>query len=54
METIKILNPLQVAFYINEGIKPINISVGYNNKLVYWFKKEDTTQVWNQWKTRTH
>lgn len=47
---VKILNQKQVAFYIGEGVKPIDIQVGYNHRLVYFFKKEDTTELWNKWR----
>lgn len=49
---IKILNPVQVAFYISNGVKPKNITVGYENKLVFWFEKEKTLSVWELWKNK--
>ena len=50
MEIVKIMNPIQVAFYLENKVKPIDIVVGYQNRLVYIFDKEDTKNVWELWK----
>ena len=54
-EEIKIVNKWQVAFYIERGVQPIRVELGYNSRLVFVFLKEDTirTQCWEQWKEYT-
>lgn len=52
-ETVKIMNRKQVTFYIKNGIKPVDIIVGYNDYLVYIFDKEQTKGVWEKWKRIT-
>ena len=48
--TIKILNPLQFKFYLKNGVKPIDIEIGYDNKVVYFYTKEQTREVWKLWR----
>lgn len=52
-EIVKIMNRKQVTFYIKNGIKPVDIIVGYNDYLVYIFDKEQTKGVWEKWKRIT-
>ncbi|KAF5066179.1 hypothetical protein DSECCO2_266310 [anaerobic digester metagenome] len=46
---IKIKNYKQACAYIREGVKPIDIDYIYG-RMVFYFKAEDTTNVWNKWK----
>ena len=54
-EEIKIINKWQVVFYLKKGVTPIRVELGYNDRLVFVFLKEDTirTQCWEQWKQYT-
>lgn len=49
METVKIVNGLQALYYIKSNIKPVDIFVGYNDKLVYVFDKKESEEVWKKW-----
>ena len=50
---IKLVNKEQVAFYLQRGVEPIKVQLGYNDRLVFVFLKEDTIEVWKQWKCYT-
>ena len=52
-EEIKIINKWQVVFYLERNVQPIRLELGYNDRLVFVFLKEDTTEVWKQWKAYT-
>lgn len=52
-EEIKIVNKLQVVFYLERNIAPIRLELGYDSKLIFVYRKEDTTEVWRQWKAYT-
>jgi len=54
METIRIYNLKQVAGYMYSGLQPISIEKdGTTGKILFVFKKEDTLEVWEKWKTGT-
>ena len=48
-ETVKILNPLQFKFYLKHGVKPVDLEIGFNDKVVYIYKTEGTKEVWKLW-----
>ena len=48
--TVKIVNPVQVAFYLKHKVKPIDLEVGFENKLIFIFNKQETLEVWEAWK----
>lgn len=50
MEIVKIVNMLQVSKYVKGGVQPIRIELGENDRLVFVFRKEDTTEIWEKWK----
>ena len=52
---IKLVNKEQVAFYLKKGVSPVRIELGYNDRLVFVFLREDTirTKCWEQWKAYT-
>ena len=52
-EEIKIINKWQVVFYLERNVQPIRLELGYNDRIVFVFLKEDTTEVWKQWKAYT-
>ena len=47
---IKIVNKWQVVFYLKKGVSPIRVELGYNDRLVFVFLKEETIEVWKEWK----
>ena len=52
-EEIKIINKWQVVFYLQRGVEPIRVQLGFNDRLVFVYRKEDTTEVWQEWKKYT-
>ena len=52
-EEIKIINKWQVVFYLKKGVSPIRVELGYNDRLVFVFLKEDTLEAWREWKAYT-
>ena len=52
-EEIKIVNKRQVVFYIERNVFPVRVELGYNDRLVFVFLKEDTKEVWQEWKSYT-
>lgn len=44
----------QVAFYLKNGIKPIDVYLGRNETIVFRFDKKESSQYYIQWmKNRT-
>ena len=52
-EEIKIINKWQVVFYLERNVQPIRLELGYNDRIVFVYLKEDTIEVWKQWKAYT-
>lgn len=46
-KVVRILNIKQASYYIKNKVKPIDII--YTDKLVFVFRKSDTTEVWKNW-----
>lgn len=52
METVKIVNPKQCAFYISGGVKPIDLIVdNITGRLIYLFDTNSTKEMWELWRT---
>lgn len=49
VDTIKIVNAKQVIFYINNGLKPLDIFVGKGGVLVYVFDRKKTVPIFDKW-----
>ena len=49
-ELVKLVNPLQVFFYMSEGVYPLWNEPGYNNKIVFVFLKEPTLRLFKKWR----
>lgn len=51
--TIRILNLAQSMAYIENGVLPVDITVGRNKNdqrcLIFYFIKDDTTEVYDKW-----
>lgn len=48
-ELIYVRNYKQACAYISKGVKPVDIKYE-DKKLVFVFDKQDTSEVWEQWK----
>jgi len=48
-ETVKIVNLKQATLYIKHGVKPINVYVGFKDKLIFEFNKVDTEDLFTKW-----
>lgn len=49
METVKIVNMLQVSKYIKNGVQPLRVEVGKGDNLVFIFSKEETRELYIKW-----
>lgn len=49
MRELKIMNMQQVAFYIQHGVQPKRIDVGYNKKIVFIYDKDSTNDLFTLW-----
>ena len=50
MKELKIMNMQQVAFYINNGVQPLRIEVGYRGKVVFIYDIESTHDLFIKWR----
>ena len=46
---LKIVNYRQALFYVENGVQPIRLEVGYEHKMVYVFSKDDTYDLYKYW-----
>lgn len=51
---VRIVNVAQAAFYIKMGLYPIDMYVGYDDKLVFLFDKEKAAPAFDKWVLREH
>lgn len=49
-DLVRIVNPKQTYFYMQQGIFPLWNEPGYNEKIVYVFLKEPTLRLFKQWR----
>lgn len=50
-KTYKIVNQKQAYKYIKNGVKPVDIVCGFEDKLVFVFEESDKLQeLFNKWK----
>ena len=49
---VKLVNRLQVAKYIENGVQPIRIELGDNGKLLFVFSKQETNHLYTKWLNR--
>ena len=49
-DTVKLINPRQVYFYMSEGVYPLWNEVGYDEKIVFVFLKEPTLRLFKKWR----
>lgn len=46
---VRIVNPVQQAMYMKQGVYPIDIYVGFDDKTVFIFLRESTKDVYKKW-----
>lgn len=47
---VRIVNPKQVYFYLQNGLSPIRLECGYNDKIVYIFMKKPSLLLFHRWR----
>ena len=55
-KTVKILNLNQCMYYMQSGYYPVDIKISENDKgnkcLVFYYNKEDTKEIYEDWMNR--
>lgn len=51
---ITIINPLQAAYYVSQGVDILDVQLSTDRKtgkpiLIYLFRREETKEVFDQW-----
>ena len=54
MKELRIMNPSQVYFYIENGIHPIRVECGKDNRLAFIYTKEETYELFGEWVKRNN
>jgi len=49
-DEVRLVNPKQVYYYISEGIQPLRLECGYDEKIVFVFEKEPTLKLFSKWR----
>jgi hypothetical protein len=49
-DEVRLINPKQVYYYISEGIQPLRLECGYDEKIVFVFEKESTLKLFSKWR----
>lgn len=47
---IKLVNQRQVYLYVKNGLQPIRLEAGYEDKLVYVFSRSDSEPLFEKWR----
>lgn len=50
-EEVRLINPKQVFYYISEGVQPLRLECGYDEKIVFVFLKEPTLKLFSKWRS---
>lgn len=48
-QEVKIVNPRQAGVYIANGIQPLRLELGYNDRIVFIFNRDATREVYKRW-----
>lgn len=48
-DVVRIVNPKQVYFYLQNNLHPIRLEAGYNGRIVYVFQKRDSLMLFHEW-----
>lgn len=46
---VRIVNPKQVSMYLKHGARPIDIYIGYDDRTVYVFKRDEVEDLFEKW-----
>ncbi len=49
-DEIKLVNQRQVFLYIKNGLQPIRLECGYDDKLVYVFSRSKSEDLFEKWR----
>ena len=49
-DEIKIVNQRQVFLYVKNGLQPIRLEPGYDDKLVYVFSRSKSESYFEKWR----
>lgn len=49
-DEIKLVNQRQVFLYIKNGLQPIRLECGYEDKLVYVFSRSNSEELFEKWR----
>jgi len=49
-DLVRLINQKQVAFYMKNGVFPLWVDIGYNDRIVYVFLKQPTLMLFSKWR----
>lgn len=49
-DEIKLVNQRQVFLYVKNGLQPIRLESGYDDKLVYVFSRSESEELFELWR----
>lgn len=49
-DEIKLVNQRQVFLYVKNGLQPIRLECGYEDKLVYVFSRSESEELFEKWR----
>jgi len=49
-DEIKLVNQRQVFLYVKNGLQPIRLEAGYEDKLVYVFSRSKSESLFEKWR----
>lgn len=47
---IKLVNQKQVFLYVKNGLQPVRLECGYEDKLVYVFSRSESEELFEKWR----
>lgn len=50
-EVVRLINPKQVYFYLQNKVFPLWLEAGFNERIVYVFEKEPTLKLFALWRS---
>ena len=51
-DVVRLVNTKQVYFYIENGLQPVRVEAGYNDRIVFVFLREPTLELFAAWRKR--
>ena len=49
-DEIKLVNQRQVFLYVKNGLQPIRLECGYEDKIVYVFSRSNSEELFEKWR----